>query len=101
MSSDDSPSPEESVPPQNVGGEDDGANSGGGTEKEQRPGPMLSVGIFTALGFELAAFIFVGLYVGNWLDEWAGTSPLFLLVLLMLAGTAAGWHIYRIAERYL
>lgn len=77
------------------------SESSGEDGDKERVGPMLAVGIFTALGFELAAFVFCGLFVGNWIDQQVGSSPAFMLVFVVLACLAAGWHIYRIAERYL
>jgi F0F1-type ATP synthase assembly protein I len=99
MSSDDSSMKEESASPQHAGG--DGAGSPEEASEDERVGPLLVVGMFTALGFELAAFVFVGLFVGDWVDKQIGSSPAFTLVFIILACLAAGWHIYRIAERYL
>ncbi len=55
------------------------------------------------LGFrvlaEFVSAVVVGALIGWQLDKWFGTSPLCLLVLLML-GTAAGfWNVYRIAVK--
>ncbi len=55
------------------------------------------------LGFrvlaEFVSAVVVGALLGWQLDKWFGTSPLFLLVLLLL-GTAAGfWNVYRIAVK--
>jgi F0F1-type ATP synthase assembly protein I len=99
MSSDDSSTKEESASPQNTGGDREASPEE--TSDDERVGPLLAVGIFTALGFELAAFVFVGLFVGNWVDKQIGSSPAFMLVFVILACLAAGWHVYRIAERYL
>ena len=43
------------------------------------------------LGFTLAAFIFLGLAAGVYLDKKLGTGPLFTIILL-LAGIAAGFY---------
>ena len=69
-------------------------------------GPNLSAGSFASamnLGFrvltEFVAAAVVGALLGWQLDKWFGTSPLFLLVLVLL-GTAAGfWNVYRIAVK--
>ncbi|WP_395664310.1 AtpZ/AtpI family protein [Methylocella sp.] len=60
-----------------------------------------TMGSAMSLGFrvltEFVSAVAVGAFVGWQIDSFAGTSPLFLLVLLML-GTAAGfWNVYRIA----
>jgi ATP synthase protein I len=60
-------------------------------------GSAMSLGVRVLVEFVSAAI--VGALVGWQLDKWIGTSPLFLLVLLLL-GTAAGfWNVYRIAVK--
>ncbi|PNG27843.1 AtpZ/AtpI family protein [Methylocella silvestris] len=60
-----------------------------------------SIGTAMSLGFrvlaEFVSAVVVGALLGWQLDKWIGTTPLFLLVFLLL-GTAAGfWNVYRIA----
>ncbi len=44
----------------------------------------LSAGIrFVGLGFSLGAMVVAAIWLGNRLDEYLGTSPLFLLVFLV------------------
>lgn len=55
------------------------------------------------LGFrvlaEFVSAVVVGALIGWLFDKWFGTSPLFLLVFILL-GTAAGfWSVYRIAVK--
>jgi ATP synthase protein I len=62
-----------------------------------------SYGGAMSLGFrvltELVSAVVVAALVGWQLDKWLGTSPLLLIVLLLL-GTAAGfWGVYRIAVK--
>jgi ATP synthase protein I len=62
-----------------------------------------SLGRAMNLGFrvltEFVAATVVGGLIGWKLDDWFGTSPLFLIVFLAL-GTAAGfWGVYRIAAQ--
>ncbi|VFU07256.1 ATP synthase protein I [Methylocella tundrae] len=62
-----------------------------------------SFGGAMSLGFrvltEFVSAVVVGALIGWQLDKWFGTSPLFLLVLLLM-GTAAGfWNVYRIAVK--
>jgi ATP synthase protein I len=62
-----------------------------------------SFGEAMSLGFRvLAEFVsapIVGGVVGWQLDKWFGTSPAFIVALLLL-GTAAGfWNVYRIAVK--
>ncbi|MEJ0094372.1 MAG: AtpZ/AtpI family protein [Methylocella sp.] len=62
-----------------------------------------SLGSAMSLGFrvlsEFVAAVVVGALIGWQFDKWMGTTPLFLLVFLMM-GTAAGfWNVYRIAVK--
>jgi ATP synthase protein I len=62
-----------------------------------------SLGSAMSLGFrvlsEFVAAVVVGALIGWQNDKWFGTTPLFLLVLLLM-GTAAGfWNVYRIAVK--
>jgi ATP synthase protein I len=62
-----------------------------------------SYGGAMSLGFrvltEFVAAVGVAALVGWQIDKWLGTSPLFLLVLVLM-GTAAGfWSVYRIAVK--
>lgn len=48
---------------------------------------------------ELLAGIMVGGFIGWWIDRWLGTSPIALLVMLLLGMVAGFWNVYRIAVR--
>lgn len=49
-----------------------------------KSGKSLSTGIrFVGLGFSLGATVVAALWLGNRLDGYLGTSPLFLLVFLV------------------
>ncbi len=64
-------------------------------EAGQKTGRAMSLG-FRVLS-EFVAGIGVGAFLGWQLDMWLGTSPILLIIMLML-GTAAGfWNVYRIA----
>lgn len=41
--------------------------------------PWRAIGLFGAIGFELAALIVIGLFAGRWLDRALGTAPVFLI----------------------
>ncbi len=57
-------------------------------------------GMIVRFATELTAAVGVGLAMGYYLDQWLGTSPLFLL-LCMLFGTAAGFvTIKRVNDAY-
>lgn len=46
---------------------------------------------------ELVAGLLVGGFIGWQLDEWLGTSPVFLLVFFMLGAAAGIWNVIRTA----
>ena len=54
-----------------------------------------------SLGFrvlsEFVAAIMVGALIGWRLDEWLGTGPLFLILLMGLGVAAGFWTVYRLA----
>lgn len=50
---------------------------------------MSKYGVFIGLGLELTALVFIGLWVGNWLEKKHPTGGLILVACLMLS--FAGW----------
>jgi len=40
--------------------------------------------LITEIGFTMAANIFLGLFIGNRLDQWLNTSPVFLFIFIIL-----------------
>lgn len=48
---------------------------------------------------ELAAAILVGGFLGWQLDLWFGSTPWFLMILLILGTIAGFWNVYRLAAR--
>ena len=45
------------------------------------------------VGIQFALTILVLTFAGIWLDEWLGTDPLFLVVLLLLGFVGATWSL--------
>ena len=45
---------------------------------------MKWMSLLSQVGITMIANIFVGLFIGKYLDNWLGTSPLFLLVLVFV-----------------
>lgn len=68
-----------------------------------RKGSDAGIGKAMGTGFrvasELAAGILVGGFLGWQIDKWAGTSPGFLLVFLLLGFAAGFWNVYKLAAR--
>ncbi len=52
--------------------------------------------IVSEVGVTVAVSILIGLIAGQWLDERFQTSPLFLLLGLLLGLASAGYSLYRL-----
>ena len=63
--------------------------------------PWRAMGVVGAIGVELAVLLLLGLWLGKKLDMLLQTSPIFL-ILGMLLGLAIGvWSVIRIIKPYL
>lgn len=49
----------------------------------------------TGIGFYIVACILLGIFVGLWLDGKLGTSPLFIILGLLVGLGIAGYGVYR------
>ena len=56
---------------------------------------------FVGLGWFIALAIVAGTFAGLWLDRWAGTSPIFLLLGLLLGVVLAFYGTYRMTVVFL
>lgn len=56
---------------------------------DQTPDPLRAFATFGVVGFQIAIWIVMGLWVGRWLDSVIGTSPIFMIIGL-LGGVAFG-----------
>ncbi len=68
-------------------------------DKPESP-PLGPVGQLLRLATEMAAALFVGGVLGWFLDQWLGTRPWLLLLLLILCGVAGTMNAYRTAKRF-
>jgi len=68
--------------------EDDSRESAAENEARQRRSVMMMVGKYSGLAMVLPAAVFVGYFIGNFLDTYFGTG--FLKMTLLLVGVAAG-----------
>ncbi|MGQ0445338.1 MAG: AtpZ/AtpI family protein [Beijerinckiaceae bacterium] len=48
---------------------------------------------------EFVGAVIVGAFIGWWIDRVAGTSPILLIVFLLLGAAAGFWNVYRIAMK--
>lgn len=64
------------------------AASGGSTQAS-------AMGVGVRVGVELVAALVVGVGIGWYLDKWLQTSPLFLVVFVLLGGAAGVANVWR------
>lgn len=55
----------------------------------------VSVAAFAGLGLQFVVAILLFLYLGHWVDQRIGTSPLFLITGVFVGAGAAFYSIYR------
>jgi ATP synthase protein I len=64
-----------------------------GTSGPDSGGNALGIGV--RVGVELLSALVVGLAIGWYLDRWLHTSPLFLVVFVLLGGAAGVANVWR------
>ncbi|OGN81586.1 MAG: hypothetical protein A2X23_13205 [Chloroflexi bacterium GWC2_73_18] len=57
--------------------------------------------IFTEIGLVLLIAVLAGVLAGSWVDRQLGTTPIFLLVGLILGLAAGTFAVYRLMTRFL
>jgi ATP synthase protein I len=68
-------------------------------DKEDRRAFFKDLGKFSALGFEMAIAVIIGLVIGSFLDKRLGTGPWLTIVWLGLGFAAGVRSLYRAAVR--
>ena len=63
-------------------------------KKDAGQNPARLMGVFGSSGFTIVAATFAGFALGLWLDGRLGTSPLFMILLLLTGFAAALVNIY-------
>lgn len=51
--------------------------------------PLQAMALTSAILSQLVGSVLIGIFSGRWLDHWAGTEPLFLIIGLLI-GLATG-----------
>jgi ATP synthase protein I len=70
------------------------------SDRQERKALFRTLGRYSALGFEMALSVVIGMGIGYYLDKWLGTSP-WLTILWLVFGFAAGLKgLYRAARQY-
>ena len=66
-----------------------------GKRKDDRGLPVGAGGIMGRVATELVAGVIVGAFIGWMLDNWLGTSPLFLVLMFFLGAMAGMLNVWR------
>jgi ATP synthase protein I len=74
--------------------------SGAGQSGGVSPGAVgNAMGLAVRVLSEFVAAVLVGAFIGWWIDRFAGTTPAFLVVFLLMGAAAGFWNVYRIAMK--
>jgi len=73
-------------------------------EQEEKPKknlpPLNALSLVTQIGINIIANIAVTLFIGNWLDNFLGTRPVFLLIFVFLGVGSATLSIYKTTQKF-
>jgi ATP synthase protein I len=58
-----------------------------------------AMGLAARVLSEFVAAVIVGAFIGWWIDRVAGTTPVFLIIFLLMGAAAGFWNVYRIAMK--
>lgn len=76
---------------------------GGITKKEKKPqNPRRDMNFdslkYANIGFYLVTPLLVGVFLGVALDNWLHTSPLFIIVLIVLGSISSFYNLYKLTK---
>lgn len=72
-----------------------------GPEQQPRPASMQrEIGFAYRVLIEMAVGIGFGAFAGWWLDQWLGTRPILMVVLILLGFAAGMLNAYRASQAY-
>lgn len=76
----------------------DRKNAASAPEAQDGPLQPSGIGLAMRISVEMVVTIVIGCVIGWYLDEWAETRPLFLIIFLFVGGAAGVMNTYRIAK---
>jgi len=68
-------------------------------KKKQRNSVLHALSFSSQVGVIMAACIFIGVFLGKFLDNLLGSSPWLVLVCSLLGAAASFWAIFQLAQR--
>jgi ATP synthase protein I len=69
------------------------------TDRQDRKAFFRELAKYSALGFEMALSVVIGMGIGYYLDRWLGTGPWLMIVWIGLGFAAGVRSLYRAAVR--
>ena len=69
------------------------------TDRQDRKAFFRELAKYSALGFEMALSVVIGMGIGYYLDRWLGTGPWLMIVWISLGFAAGVRSLYRAAVR--
>ena len=69
------------------------------TDRQDRKAFFRELAKYSALGFEMALSVVIGMGIGYYLDRWLGTEPWLMIVWIGLGFAAGVRSLYRAAVR--
>ena len=61
-----------------------------------KPGTARRIAQYSSIIFLLPASLLIGFFGGQWLDEWLGTDPVFVVVCVLLGAAAGFYQVFKI-----
>ena len=61
---------------------------------------LIQVGVYGAVGIQLATSVIVGLFLGGWLDKRFATAPWLTVIGLTLGSIGGFYNLFRILNWY-
>ncbi|MCL2047946.1 MAG: AtpZ/AtpI family protein [Defluviitaleaceae bacterium] len=68
--------------------------------KEDRKKMLRAAGIISNIAFTMVACVFVGIFLGIFLDEWLGTAPWFIIICSLLGCFSAFKAMYDLSKKF-
>ncbi|MCL2671594.1 MAG: AtpZ/AtpI family protein [Clostridiales bacterium] len=68
-------------------------------QKKQRGGILRALSISSQIGLTIIACLFIGVFIGKYLDSLLNTAPWLLLVFSLTGMAAAFWAVFGLAKK--
>lgn len=69
-------------------------------EEDENPKRIKTAGVFITLPFVLSIPPIIGWFIGQWLDNYFGTTPYLMFFFIILGFIAGAREFYRLLKKY-